>query len=75
MVDDIADRAEQRLHQLRRENNMLRERVADLEALVQRDPLTNIGNRRSFDRGLKRELERTFVAVCQPVLYYSTLTD
>jgi len=59
MVDDIANRAEQRLHQLRRENNVLRERVADLEALVQRDPLTNIGNRRSFDRGLKTELERT----------------
>ena len=59
MVDDIANSTEQRLHQLRRENNVLRERVADLEALIQRDPLTNIGNRRSFDRGLKTELERT----------------
>ena len=75
MVDDIANSTEQRLHQLRRENNVLRERVADLEALIQRDPLTNIGNRRSFDRGLKTELERTLRSGLQPVLYYSTLTD
>ena len=59
MVDDSAGSKELSLRQLRRENKMLKERVADLEALAQRDPLTHIGNRRSFDRQLTTELERS----------------
>ena len=53
------NKADRQIIQLLEENAVLREKVADLEALVQCDPLTNSGNRRAFDTALKRELERT----------------
>jgi len=51
--------ADRQIIQLLAENAVLREKVADLEALAQCDPLTNSGNRRAFDAALKKELERT----------------
>ena len=59
MVDDARGDGDKLVNTLHQENAALRERVADLEALAQHDPLTNIGNRRAFDIDLKKELERT----------------
>ena len=51
--------ADRKIIQLLAENALLREKVADLEALAQSDSLTQCGNRRAFDTALKKELERS----------------